>query len=444
MGSILIQNANLINEGRQFKADVLIRNGRIEQITEPGKGSKADSVINAQKLCLLPGVIDDQVHFREPGLTHKGDIESESGAAAAGGITSYMEMPNTNPQTTHLEELENKFELASAKSWVNYSFYLGATNTNINDIKKVDPKNVCGIKVFMGSSTGNMLVDKRESLEAIFAESPILIATHCEDEETINRNIYHFRDEFGIDLDFSFHPLIRSEEACYKSSSLAVELASKYGSRLHVLHLSTAKEISLFEAETDLKKKKITGEVCVHHLWFNSCEYKKYGSRIKWNPAIKSSADQEALLEGLLKNKLDVIATDHAPHTLDEKNQGYFKAPSGGPLVQHALVAMLEFYHKGKISLETIVQKMCHAPADLYQIKDRGYIREGYKADLVLVDLNNPWKVEPGNILYKCGWSPFEGTQFSSKVICTLVNGVVVYENGNLITKASERLEFNR
>jgi dihydroorotase len=444
MSTILIKNAILVNEGKQVKADILIKNGLIEKIFVSPEKIHSDNIIDAKGLYLIPGVIDDQVHFREPGLTHKGDIQSESGAAAAGGITSFMEMPNTIPQTITIQELKKKFDIAAEKSFVNYSFYLGATNDNLGEIKKVDPKNTCGIKIFMGSSTGNMLVDNIKSLEGIFAESPILIATHCEDEGIIRKNTYYYKEEFGNGIAFSYHPLIRSEEACYTSSSLAVELATKYNTKLHILHLSTERELSLLDQTKELSKKQITGEVCVHHLWFNDEDYIKYGPKIKWNPAIKTKSDQHGLLQGLLNNKLDVIATDHAPHTEAEKNNHYFNAPSGGPLVQHALLAMLEFYHQGKLDLETIVRKMCHAPAELFQIKNRGFIREGYKADLVLLNLNAHWKVKKSNLFYKCGWSPFEGTTFNSEVITTFVNGQIVYNNGELIAKSGERLEFDR
>jgi dihydroorotase len=445
MKSLLIKNATIINEGKQFLASVLIKNGRIDKIYSPDETPEVSTeVIDATGLHLIPGAIDDQVHFREPGLTHKGEIYTESRAAAAGGITSFMEMPNTNPQATNIEELERKYELAAEKSLVNYSFYLGATNDNLAEIKKVNPSKVCGVKVFMGSSTGNMLVDNKKALQGIFAECPTLIATHCEDELTIQTNNARYKAEYGEDISFSYHPIIRSAEACYKSSALAAELATKYGSQLHILHLSSAKELSLFEANSNILEKKITAEVCVHHLWFNGDDYEKYGSKIKWNPAIKSVYDQKQLWKGLLTDKLDVIATDHAPHTKEEKANKYFKAPSGGPLVQHSVVAMLEFYHQGKISLETIVRKMCHAPADLYRIKDRGYIRTGYKADLVLVDLNKSWTVSEKNILYKCKWSPFEGIKFQSKIATTIVNGQIVYQNDKIKEPAAERLLFNR
>lgn len=444
MSSIIIKNATLINEGNKSVTSIYIENDRIIEIGEELTNNSADKVINANGLYLLPGVIDDQVHFREPGLTYKADIFTESQAAAAGGVTSYMEMPNTKPQATTLDELEKKYLIGAEKSFVNYSFYLGATNDNLDEIKKVDPKNICGVKVFMGSSTGNMLVDNTRTLQGIFSESPTLIATHCEDEATIQFNTKKYKDEIGEDISFSYHPIIRSAEACYKSSSLAAELASKYGSQLHILHLSSAKELELLDSNPDVKQKKITGEVCVHHLWFNSTHYDKYGSRIKWNPSVKFPEDQQALLEGLLNHKLDVVATDHAPHTIEEKSNKYFDAPSGGPLVQHSLVAMLELYHQGKISLESIVKKMCHAPADLYKVKDRGYIKKGYYADMVLVDLNDSWTVNKDNILYKCKWSPFEGSRFQSKVKTTIVNGQVVFEEGKILKPAGKRLVFDR
>lgn len=444
MSSLIIKNANLINEGAKFKSSIYVKDDLIVEIGEELQNTTADRIIDADGLFLIPGAIDDQVHFREPGLTHKAEIATESQAAAAGGVTSYMEMPNTKPQATTITELEKKYDTAAQKSYVNYAFYLGATNDNIDEIKKVNPATICGVKVFMGSSTGNMLVDNTQTLQKIFAESPTLIATHCEDEATIQYNTKKYFNEQGEDIPFSFHPIIRSAEACYKSSSLAAELANKYNSQLHILHLSSAKELSLLDANPDVTQKKITGEVCVHHLWFNSNDYDKHGARIKWNPAVKFPEDQEALFKGLLDNKLDVIATDHAPHTLSEKSKKYFNAPSGGPLVQHSLVAMLEFYHQGKISLETIVRKMCHAPADLYKVKNRGYIKEGYFADLVLIAPNDPWKVSTENILYKCGWSPFEGTTFKSKVKYTIVNGKVVYENDKIVSKSAQRLSFNR
>jgi dihydroorotase len=445
MNTILIQGGTIINEGKSFKGSILIDGDKIKQIIRQGDElPKAGTVIDATGKLVMPGVIDDQVHFREPGLTHKGDIQSESRAAVAGGVTSYMEMPNTNPQTTTIEALEQKYELAATKSFANYSFYMGATNDNLPELLKVDPKTVCGVKVFMGSSTGNMLVDNRDTLSRIFAEVPLLIATHCEDEDTIKRNINIYKEQFGEDVPFNKHHLIRSEEACFISSAKAVELASKYGTRLHILHLSSAKELSLLEAKP-LAEKKITGEVCVHHLWFDANDYDQYGSRIKWNPAIKTAKDKELLLKGLIDNKLDVVATDHAPHTLEEKNNSYFKAPSGGPLVQHSLVAMLELSKKGLISRELVVEKMCHAPAQLYNVEKRGYIRKGYFADLVIVDPNHSLTVNASNILYKCGWSPFEGTTFSNSVSQTFVNGQLVYNNGVIDeTIRGARILFNR
>ena len=394
---------------------------------------------------LIPGVIDDQVHFREPGLTHKGNIASESAAAVAGGVTSFMEMPNTKPQATSIEELEKKYAIASESSWANYSFYLGATNDNIDEVSKINPKNICGLKVFMGSSTGNMLVDNDETLCAIFKESPVIITTHCEDEAIIQANTRLFRDKYGDSMPFKYHADLRSAEACYKSSSKAIELATKHNGRLHVLHISTEKEMSLFSDAPLSKEKKITGEVCVHHLWFTIDDYDKYGSRIKWNPAVKYQSDRDALREALMNGKLDVVATDHAPHTLEEKNNCYFNAPSGGPLVQHSLVAMLEMVDQGIFTYEQVVDKMCHAPAKLFDVDKRGYIKEGYYADLVLVNPNKSWLVSEENILYKCKWSPFEGTSFIHVVDSTFINGKLTYSKGQLTDKAQgERLIFNR
>jgi len=447
MYSLLIKNVIIVNEGNQFKGGVLIQDGRIKEIFKNDNypSTLADKIVDGQGKYLLPGVIDDQVHFREPGLTHKAEIYTEAKAAVAGGISSFMEMPNTKPQATTIELLEEKYEIASQKSLANYSFYLGASNDNLEEIKKIDPKNICGLKVFMGSSTGNMLVDNQDSLSKIFNESPVLIATHCEDEETIQKNTIKYREELGEDLPIKYHPLIRSEEACYKSSALAVELAKKHNSRLHILHLSTAKELELFDSSVPSKEKRITAEVCVHHLWFSDNDYDKYGTRIKWNPAVKTKKDRDALINGLKNNKIDVIATDHAPHTLDEKTNTYFKAPSGGPLVQHSLVTMLELYHQGKLSLQDIVNKMCHTPADIFQVKERGYIKEGYWADLVLVDLDSSWTVNKDNILYKCKWSPFENQTFKSKVTHTIINGNLVYENGSFNESVKgKRLSFDR
>lgn len=445
MADILIKNATIINEQKQFKGSVLIDRGKILEIVEGECHSHASQVIDATNLILIPGVIDDQVHFREPGLTHKADIWHESRAAAAGGITSYMEMPNTLPQTITQEALQEKFKIARGKSLVNYSFYIGATNNNLNELLKTDPKQVCGIKVFMGASTGNMLVDNPESLKNIFKHAHLLVATHCEDEDIIRTNLEHYKNQFGDAIPLKYHPLIRSEEACYKSTSLAIELAKKYNTRLHVLHLSTGKELKLFTSGGHLPEKRITSEVCIHHLWFNDNDYEKLGTKIKWNPAIKTEADRKALFEGLEGDTLDIIATDHAPHTMEEKGRNYSNAPSGGPLIQHSLVAMLEFCKQGKISLEKIVEKMCHAPADIFQVSKRGYIRKGYWADLVLIDLNNPWVVSKSNILSKCKWSPFDDYRFSSRVITTWVNGNMVYNRGKIIeNNAAIPLQFER
>jgi dihydroorotase len=428
-----IRNAIVVNEGMVFGGGVYLVNGIISMVfmngDEPAVPEGAE-VIDAFGLHLIPGVIDDQVHFRDPGLTHKADIYTESKAAVAGGTTSFMDMPNTVPQTLTQELLEEKYQAAAEKSLANYSFYMGASNDNLSEVLKTDPSKVCGIKVFMGASTGNMLVDDPEVLKEIFSKSPALVAVHCEDEATIRENLRIMGERFGDEIPLDYHPLIRSEEACYRSSSLAVEMAAKYNTRLHVLHLSTARELDLFDNSLPLEKKRITAEVCVHHLWFHDADYERLGMLIKWNPAIKSMDDRDALLNALLENKIDVVATDHAPHTLDEKSQSYLKAPSGGPLVQHALPAMLELYHKGVISFEKVVEKMCHAPAKCFRVKNRGFVREGYAADLVLIDLDDPWRVEKDNILYKCGWSPFRGQLFRSRITHTFVNGQLVYQNG--------------
>ncbi len=445
MNNYLIKNAKIVNAGIISHGFVLIRGGIIRAIGtgEPGAEQDLAEVVDAGGRYLLPGVIDDQVHFREPGLTHKGEIATESKAAVAGGITSYMEMPNTKPQATTIEELEKKYQRASEVSMANYSFYLGATNDNLEEIQKLDPAKNCGLKVFMGSSTGNMLVDKRDALEKIFAGSPSLIATHCEDEATIVKNSEVARQNYGEDVPVNQHPLIRSEEACYLSSSLAVELARKHKARLHVLHISTAKELELFQQGTDFEKKRITAEVCIHHLWFHEGDYERKGTLIKWNPAVKTLHDRDSLLAAVLNDKVDVIATDHAPHTIEEKQSKYFQSPSGGPMVQHALTAMLELVHLGKISMEKVVEKMCHAPARLFGVKDRGFIKPGLKADLVLVDMDQEWTVAHKNIHYKCGWSPFEGETFHSKVSHTWVNGRLAYKDGlfNEMVRG-ERLEF--
>ena len=447
MNNYLIRNAKIVNRGIITPGFVLVRGGIIRAVGEGEPGAEQDQVevVDAGGNYLIPGVIDDQVHFREPGLTHKAEIATESRAAVAGGITSYMEMPNTKPQATSIEELEKKYNRAAEVSMANYSFYLGATNDNIDEIRKLDPSSNCGVKVFMGSSTGHMLVDKPEALDWIFAESPTLIATHCEDEATIQKNTAEQRKIYGEDIPVSKHPEIRSEEACYLSSSLAVKLAKKHNARLHVLHLSTARELELFEQGTDFEKKRITAEVCVHHLWFHDQDYERKGTLIKWNPAVKTKHDRDSLLAALLNDKLDVVATDHAPHTIEEKQSKYFESPSGGPLVQHSLVAMLELVHRHHLSLEKVVEKMCHAPARLFQVKDRGFIEPGFKADLVLVDMEQEWTVAHKNIYYKCGWSPFQGERFHSKVTHTWVNGKLVYQHGlfNEMVRG-ERLEFER
>ena len=433
----LIKDATIINEGLKYTGSVLIENDQIAKLFPhqlPTDFDKTDTaIIDARGLYLIPGAIDDQVHFREPGLIHKGEIATESRAAVAGGVTTFMEMPNTNPQTTTQIELQNKYDRAALVSAANYSFYMGATNDNLAEVLKTDPSKVCGIKVFMGSSTGNMLVDDEKILSEIFKHAPTLVATHCEDEKTIQQNLEAARAKYGELVPMSQHGNIRSDEACYLSSSKAVELASKFDTRLHVLHLSTAKEMSLFSAGRPADKK-ISAEVCVHHLWFDDHDYISLGSKIKWNPSVKTRKDKEALWEALLSDKIDVIATDHAPHTKEEKNNSYFKSPSGGPLVQHSLVAMLEMSRKGFISVEKVVQKMCHAPADLFRIEKRGYIREGYFADLVLIDPKQSWMVSPENILYKCGWSPFDGMEFSHKVVTTFVNGKIVFNDDKLST----------
>ena len=444
----LIKNARIINEGRIFKGAVLIEGELIAKVFEGETFQmdvdKAATIIDANGKYLVPGAIDDQVHFREPGLTHKGDISTESKAAVAGGVTSYMEMPNTNPQAVTQELLEQKYQRAAEVSAANYSFYMGATNNNLDEVLKTNASDVCGVKVFMGSSTGNMLVDDEVILSEIFRNTKLLIATHCEDEPTIIRNTAIYREKYGEFVPISAHPKIRSAEACFKSTAKAVELATKFGTRLHVLHLSTADEMKLFTSGP-VDKKYITAEVCVHHLWFDEHDYLKHGNFIKWNPAIKSAADKAALWDALLTDKIDVVATDHAPHTLQEKEHSYFKAPSGGPLVQHSLTAMLEMSKKGLISVEKVVEKMCHAPADLFRIDRRGYIREGYYADLVLVDPNQSYVVSPENILYKCGWSPFDGIEFSCKVTHTFVNGGLVYADGNVVSGIQgKRLKFNR
>jgi len=447
MSSILIKNATIINEGNAFRSDLFIKDelisliGTPEQIYIPS-GTK---IIDATGLFLIPGVIDDQVHFREPGLTHKGDIYSESRAAVAGGVTSFMDMPNTIPQTVTIDILNEKYRMGSESSLINYSFYLGATNTNLDDVLKVDQAAVCGIKLFMGSSTGNMLVDNENALREFFAKTSLPIAAHCEDEPIIRKNSEIWKAKYGEDVPVNMHPLIRSREACFRSSSHAVELAKEYNTRLHILHLSTADELKLFNNVMPLHQKRITGEVCVHHLWFDDSSYDTLGNLIKWNPAIKTRFDRDALINAVNNNLIDIIATDHAPHTLAEKSNSYFKAPSGGPLIQHSLNVMLELCQRKIFKLEKIVEMMCHNPAILFNIRKRGFIREGYQADLVLVDPANSWNVSKDNILYKCGWSPFEGVTFQSKVVQTIINGTIVYDNGFINEDyRGQRLMFDR
>ena len=444
MSSIIIKSATIVNEGRTFIGDVFVKNGLIEQIGS-SLNISADKEINAEGLHLFPGCIDDQVHFREPGLTHKANIYTESRAALAGGITSFMEMPNTIPNALTQELLEDKYQIASQTSAGNYSFFMGAGNENLDEVLKTDPKNVCGIKVFMGSSTGDMLVDNEKTLEGIFSKTPMLVATHCEDEATIRANSAQFKIQYGENLTPEMHPLIRNAEACYISSSLAVGLAKKFNTRLHILHISPAIETFLFDNSIPLDKKRITSEACIHHLWFSDADYAKKGNWIKWNPAIKTAADRDEIFKAVFDDRIDVIATDHAPHTIEEKLLPYSKAPSGGPLVQHALIAMIEFYKQGKITLEKIIEKMAHNPAICFQIEKRGFIREGYWADLVLVDLNKKITVSKSNLLYKCGWSPFEGQTFGSVVVSTIVSGNLVYENGKLLDGIfGKRMVFNR
>ncbi|MBD8488441.1 dihydroorotase [Echinicola sp. CAU 1574] len=445
MKRILITDANIVNEGKITRGDVFIQDGLIFSTGGNLKDFEADITIEANGKYLLPGLIDDQVHFREPGLTHKAEIYTEAKAAVAGGITSFMEMPNTVPQSTTLELLEEKYKIASEKSLANYSFYLGATNDNLDELLKADPENICGIKVFQGSSTGNMLVDNQETLENIFEKCKMLIATHSENDDIIKANLDKYLAEYGEDIPIKYHPKIRSAEACYDASKRVVDLARKHGTKLHILHISTAKEVLLFDNTLPLEEKRITAEACVHHLWFSEEDYDEKGTLIKWNPAVKSSEDREEILKGVLDDHIDVIATDHAPHTLEEKDNVYTKAPSGGPLVQHNLVALLEMYHQGKISLEEIVQKTSHNVAILFEIEKRGYIRPGYFADLVLVDLDSPWEVNKENILSKCGWSPFEGQTFQSKVTHTIVSGHLAYENETFHEEQKgQRLKFSR
>ncbi len=447
MNAILINNATIVNEGRSFKGNLLIENETIAAIGKiPSEKIPANTkLIDASGLLLMPGIIDDQVHFREPGLTHKGDIFSESRAAAAGGVTSFMDMPNTNPQTVTVKALEEKYSLASERSLINYSFNIGATNDNLEEVLKADPLKVCGIKVFMGSSTGNMLVDNENALRNLFRNAHMIISSHCEDEPVVRKNSEMFRQKYGENVPIEMHPIIRSREACFKSSSHAVSLAREFNTKLHIFHLSTADEMKLFTNEIPLSEKRITAEVCIHHLWFDDSDYQRLGTRIKWNPAIKTKFDRDALRHAVNNDIIDIVATDHAPHTIEEKSGTYFKTPSGGPLIQHSLVSMMEMWHKKIFSLEKIVEKMCHNPAILFNISKRGFIREGYKADLVLVNPDEPWTVEKDNILYKCGWSPFEGETFRSKVVKTMVNGALVYDEGIINENfRGQRLMFDR
>jgi dihydroorotase len=445
MNSILIKNAKIVNEGKITEGEVLIENEFIKQIGTNLNIPENCEIVDAKGNYLIPGAIDDQVHFREPGLTHKGNIASESRAAVAGGITSFIEQPNTVPNAVTQEILEQKYQIASETSYANYSFMMGATNDNLEEVLKTNPKNVAGIKIFLGSSTGNMLVDREEVLTKIFSNTKMLIAVHCEDETTIKNNLAEYKEKYGDDIPMEFHHLIRSEEACYLSSSKAIELAKKTGARLHIFHLSTARETELFRNDIPLEEKQITAEVCVHHLWFTNEDYKTKGSLIKWNPAVKTQKDKDGLWEALLDDRIDVIATDHAPHTLEEKANPYTSAPSGGPLVQHAVVAMFEANKQGKISVEKIVEKMAHNPAKIFKIDRRGFIKEGFYADLAIVDPNSLWTVSKENVLYHCGWSPLEDTTFSSKITHTFVNGTLVYENQKVkeITQG-KRLAFNR
>ncbi|MFK8044613.1 MAG: dihydroorotase [Crocinitomicaceae bacterium] len=444
MTQYLLKNATLINEGQIIETDVLIKGERIEKIAKNITDPNAE-VIDLAGKWLMPGMIDDQVHFREPGLTHKGEIYTESRAAVAGGITSFMEMPNTVPNALTQELLADKYEIGAKQSIANYSFFMGASNDNIEEVLKTDPKNVCGVKVFMGSSTGNMLVDNEDTLTGIFSKCDMLIATHCEDEATVRKNLTDYEAKYGENMPIKYHPEIRSEEACYLSSSLAARLAKKYDTRLHILHLSTAKELDLFDNSIPLKDKRLTAEACLHHLWFTDQDYDEKGTYIKWNPAVKSAADREAIWEAVNDDRIDIFATDHAPHTIAEKEQNYFKAPSGGPLVQHAVLAILEKVKEGKISLERAVEKMSHSPAICFQISERGFVREGYFADLVVVNPKASLTVEKSNLLYKCGWSPFEGTTFTHAIDTTFVNGSIVYENGKVIEqRAAKRMTFDR
>ncbi len=443
--SLLIKNAFVVNEGNTFKGGVLIKDGKIAQVFEGSPSITAEEIIDANEQYLLPGIIDDQVHFRDPGLTHKGDLYTEPKAAVAGGVTSFMEMPNTQPGAVTKELLEAKYTRASEVSLANYSFYMGTTNDNYQEVASLDYNQICGVKIFMGSSTGNMLVDSIKALEKLFCKTRVIIATHCEDDPMIAENLAKFKAEYGDDIPVKYHPEIRSREACYASSSKAIEMAKKCDTRLHVLHISTQEELELFRNDIPHTEKRITAEACVHHMWFSDEDYDEKGTLIKWNPAVKTKADRDAIFQAVLDDRIDVIATDHAPHTLEEKQNPYTSAPSGGPLIQHSLVAMLELVRREKITIEKVIEKMAHNVADLFDLQERGYIREGYFADLVLVDLNDPWTVAKENILYKCGWSPFEGTTFHAKVKKTFVNGNLVYNEGEFDESAKGmRLTFDR
>jgi len=445
MNSILITNASVVNEGTIQEKDILIKDGFILKIEDSIDRQKVETIIDAKGKYVLPGLIDDQVHFREPGLTHKANIYTEAKAAVAGGVTTFMEMPNTKPTSTTIERLEEKYTIASQTALANYSFYMGATNDNLEELLKVDRKRICGIKIFMGSSTGNMLVDNEKALENIFSNIDLLIATHCEEDPVIAENTERYKAEYGENIPIKFHPLIRSREACYASSSKAIALAKKHNARLHILHISTAEETELFNNSIPLKDKKITAEACIHHLWFSDADYDEKGTLIKWNPAVKQASDRDAIFKAVLDNRIDVIATDHAPHTLEEKQNNYLNAPSGGPLIQHSLLALLDFYKQGKISLERIVEKACHNPALMFDIEERGFIREGYWADLVIVDLDKPQLVAKENLLYKCGWSPFEGHTFGSTITHTIVSGHLAYENGKFDESVKgKRVKFMR
>lgn len=442
MNSILIKNVQVVNRGKIFPSDILIKDGRIVKIDKQ-IDALTDKEIDATGLHAIPGIIDDQVHFREPGLTHKSDLYTEPRAAVAGGVTSFMEMPNTKPPALTQKLLSDKYDIAAQKSLANYSFFMGASNDNLEEVLRTNAGDVCGVKIFMGSSTGNMLVDNEKVLESLFSQVPMLIATHCEDEQTIRQNLKAYKEKYGEEVPFHLHPVIRNEEGCYKSSSLAIALAKQYNTRLHILHISTQNELELFRNDIPLDEKKITSEVCVHHLYFNSDDYEKFGSQIKCNPAIKSKFHQNSLFPALLDNRLDIIATDHAPHTWEEKSNTYFKAPSGVPLIQHSLNVMLDFFHAGKISLERIVEKMCHAPAICFRVQERGYLEEGFWADIALVNLEKEWTVHKHNIFHKCGWSPFEGHTFKGKVEHTIVSGHLAYSEGLFFeNQKGKRLKF--